>query len=282
MSSYRESIFLYGEKQSGFGILTLPIENPPQCANSLPLLVIFNAGLLHREEPYRLNTMLARELATLGLVTLRVDLAGKGDSKTRDSRISNRESVAMDWVAIKLSLQQTFDVDQKYILMGLCSGADNAIKLACIDENVVGMVLLDTLCPRDKLFYLRRLGQKLFRFSALLQLPSYFSRRLANLIGAKNTTITDIPSLRDAPTNEELQQAMELMRQRSGSVLAIFTSYAYDYYNQVGQLAKVLDLPDNKICKEHLWLEMSHLYSLQAHRNKVVATIRHWVAESVL
>lgn len=276
--SYKEAVFQYGENHSGFGILTTPAEAQGTGGNT-PLCIIFNAGLLHRSEPYRLNTLLARQLASQGFTTLRIDLAGKGDSRTRDSRTSNRESVAMDWAAIKTALASSVSADQTFVLMGLCSGADNAVKLALDDAQVRGVILLDPLCPRDKQFYLRRALQKLFSPMVLMQLLGYLAGKIKGLFNREAVDASPQSNLRDAPTDEELVQALLALERREGSVLAIFTSYAYGYYNQAGQLGKVLSLSGSDFCREFHWPEMSHLYALQSHREKLIATISSWMTE---
>ena len=44
------------------------------------MFVFLSAGLLHRVGPHGLHVRLARELAQMGFSSLRVDLAGTGDS----------------------------------------------------------------------------------------------------------------------------------------------------------------------------------------------------------
>lgn len=290
MSGYKESVFRYGANNNGFGVLTQPGATqaaPSQseyAAGPLPVLVIFNAGLLHRSEPYRLPVEVARSLAAHGFSTLRLDLAGKGDSVARDNRVTNRESVALDWQGIQQGLDQYLGAGQTFVLMGLCSGADNAIKLTFADshadQRVKAMVLFDPICPRDQWFYGRRIVQKLFRLSALLQLPGYFYGRLTRLLSGAEAGLEE-PSLRDLPTDEELRHAVHYAAHKNG-VLAIFSSYAYDYYNKEGQFSTVTGLPTDVACEEHLWMEMSHLYALQAHRDKVVACVESWFTKRFL
>lgn len=76
-SAYSEEVLCYGENNRGFGILCLSSKTSE---SPKPLVVMFNAGLLHRSEPYRLNTELARQIASLGYDSLRFDLSGKGDT----------------------------------------------------------------------------------------------------------------------------------------------------------------------------------------------------------
>ncbi|NNF48568.1 MAG: hypothetical protein HKN65_01830, partial [Woeseiaceae bacterium] len=127
----------FGEGGRLFGILTRPREEN----SNAPLFVFLNAGLLHRTGPHRLHVRLARRLAEHGLASLRVDLGGIGDSITPPG-ITYPESVAIDFADILDLLSSETDLEQVY-LFGLCSGADNAVRLAADNPCVAGMVLLD-------------------------------------------------------------------------------------------------------------------------------------------
>jgi hypothetical protein len=79
----------FGEGGRLFGILTLP-SMPPRNAQELPVFVFLSAGLLHRVGPYRLHVRLVRALAQMGFSSLRVDLAGTGDSPPRPGLTGKR------------------------------------------------------------------------------------------------------------------------------------------------------------------------------------------------
>src|SRR6056297_2984484 len=128
----KERVFRYGEHNRGIGILTLP-----QNHELSPIIIMLNAGLLHREEPYRLNVLAARLLANSGYICLRVDLSGKGDTPPREN-LTNRESVALDWKCISEGLINQFG-NRSLIILGLCSGADNGIKIAAQDPSIKGL-----------------------------------------------------------------------------------------------------------------------------------------------
>ena len=137
-----ERIFTYGEHQHGIGVIS-----EPEDTASSPVVVLLNAGLSHRAEPYRLNVLLGRQLASLGYIALRVDLSGKGDSPARET-MSNRESVALDWSYMKKSLEKRYG-PRSMLIFGLCSGADNGIKLCAQDSAIKGLILLDPVSRPD-------------------------------------------------------------------------------------------------------------------------------------
>ena len=90
------------------------------------------------------------------LIPLRVDLAGLGDSCPRPG-LTIQQSVAADFEEI-LSVLEAQLGTVSIVLVGLCSGADNAIGIAPSDPRIVGMVLLDPVCDPDIGFRARAFG----------------------------------------------------------------------------------------------------------------------------
>ena len=148
----KEEPLQFGEGGRLFGILTRP-SRPPRKAQELPVFVFLSAGMLHRVGPYRLYVRLARELAHMGFSSLRVDLAGRGDSPPIPG-LTNQQSAAADFAEI-LALLESRLGRLPLVLAGLCSGADNAVRLTLNEPRVVGMVLLDPICFLDRGFRLR-------------------------------------------------------------------------------------------------------------------------------
>ena len=136
----------FGEGGRLFGILTLPTAQP-RSRPDVPVFVFLSAGLLHRVGPARLHVRLARELARMGFSSLRVDLAGIGDSPQRPG-LTNQESVAADYEEIVRVLESRLG-RLSIVMGGICAAADNAIRLTLTDQRVVGMLLLDPVCFAD-------------------------------------------------------------------------------------------------------------------------------------
>ena len=277
---FEEAIFSYGKHQDSIGILTAPAEmKGPR--EDLPIAVIFNSGLLHRSEPYRLHVAIARRLAGLGVQTLRVDLAGKGDSPDREG-VANRESVETDWANIRHELTRLFG-ERTFALMGICSGADNAIKLGFADEQVIGLVLMDPVCPTDAGFSKRKLFNKLKDPAFLRRLPKRATQELFSFIKFEKHQVEERQNLRDLPRPEELVGCMQQMVKRNGNILAFFTNDADSYYNIEGQMVSSLAIEGLEgICREVWWPHVTHLYPVQQHRNLLVGTIEQWFAERIV
>jgi hypothetical protein len=95
----------------------------------------------------------------------------------------------------------------------------------------------------------------------------------------KDTTY-DLLSLRQSPTREQTREALNLIRQRDGRVLSIFTNYALPYYNQKGQMDRVLGVEGyQKFCTELFWPDVQHTYPLEVHRLRLMKTIKSWASD---
>ena len=266
----------FGEGGRLFGILTLP-SVPPRNAQALPVFVFLNAGLLHRVGPYRLYVRLVRNLAQMGFSSLRVDLAGRGDSPERFG-LTNQQSVAADYEEIVGVLESRLG-RLRLVLGGLCSAADDAIRLARADQRVIGMLLLDPVCSLDDGFRARAVIMKYTNPARYLVWLKRRLNLLATLPGENwnDSEMIDPLTLRDAPTGEQLRAAFEAICERRGRVLSVFTRYATQYYNQLGQLGRTLDVVGyQRFCTEIFWPQMAHTFTLELHRRRLIEEIKNW------
>ena len=157
-----EKAVLFGPNRSLVGIVS---EAEGQAVGGgRPAVILLNSGPLHRVGPFRLYVTVARRLAAAGLTVLRMDLSGKGDSEPRRDKRSARERVEEDVRAGMKLLSETRDSDQ-FVLMGLCSGADDSIEVAAKEPSVVGAVLLDGYGYRTLGYYVRYYGPRMLRLS---------------------------------------------------------------------------------------------------------------------
>jgi hypothetical protein len=134
----KERALLFGEAKSLTGVITEPA-SPPDPAR--PAVVFLDAGVLHHVGPNRVHVRLARELAGDGFVCMRFDFSGLGDSRPRRDAVPFAESVvaetrkAMDVLAARGA--------RTFLLFGICSGADAALRVALLDPRVAGAALVE-------------------------------------------------------------------------------------------------------------------------------------------
>lgn len=268
-----EEVFRYGESNRGFGMMTMP-EN----AQAAPVVVLFNAGLTYREGPYRLNVLLARELAKAGYIAVRVDLSGKGDTPERQG-LTNRESVAKDWDHIKERIKTRYP-DSKLLLMGLCSGADNAIKIAAESPAIKGLILLDPVVPADREYYKRVVIDGISNPYNWIRSPKILLRYVEKIFRKILKKTNDEIDLRDLPTLDETSQAFKNLVSLNGRVLSVFTHSAAKYYNKQGQMVMSLEIDGlSELAEEEYWPWMRHLYVAQLHRDDLVARVKEWAVK---
>ena len=148
---------LFGEAKSLVGVVSEPDSAPE---TTRPGVILLNAGVLHRVGPNRVHVRLARSLAEAGFLSLRFDLSGLGDSRPRRGRASFVRTMVAEVREAMDALATTRGV-QSFVLAGICSGADNALRAAVEDERVAGAVLIETYTVPSRGFTLYSYRHKL-------------------------------------------------------------------------------------------------------------------------
>jgi len=115
-----------------------------------PAVVLLNAGIMHRVGPNRLHVKMARNLAAMGFVVLRCDFSGIGDSKVRGDALPFEKSAVEETQEAMDCIREATGTE-KFVLMGICSGATISFKTACRDPRVVGAVLINALMPLHRM-----------------------------------------------------------------------------------------------------------------------------------
>lgn len=141
-----ESIITYGPGHKRFAILTEPQANADI---QKPIIILSNSGANHRVGPNRLYVLLARELSRKGFRCLRIDIASLGDSVQPGSSEENVVYINNSSNEIRMAMQSFGDDyrEQKYIVMGLCSGSYFSFHAALElkDVNIVKCILINPL-----------------------------------------------------------------------------------------------------------------------------------------
>lgn len=143
-----EQAWLIDGPKPRFGVLTLPEDaafSGSSDTRGKPAIVIMNAGSIHRVGPNRSFVRMARRWAGLGYPVLRMDLSGIGDSPTPDGCVENipypRDAI-LDAQAAMGALEER-GIARRFILTGLCSGADIAFRTAVVDPRVVAAWMIN-------------------------------------------------------------------------------------------------------------------------------------------
>jgi alpha-beta hydrolase superfamily lysophospholipase len=109
--------------------------------------VLLNAGPQRHTGPNRMWVETARRWAALGVPTLRVDLPGIGDSDGDAAALVRVASLYQPHYVVRalqtLDLLAGRGMPQRFVMMGLCSGAYWSLHAALHDERVAAAVMLN-------------------------------------------------------------------------------------------------------------------------------------------
>jgi hypothetical protein len=273
------------ERPSLVGVCTRPEDGGNR---RTPAIVFLNAGLVHRVGPNRLYVRLAREAARQGLTSLRFDLSGVGDSLPRTDGLPVRAAALRD-VQDAFEFLSTSMALSSFILIGLCSGADLAYRVAVADKRVVGVILIDGLPYRtvrsranDGLLRVARAVAN-GKWRRLLSKNGPVWRNLTRLIRGQRTATsghagaTPSPPGRDIPPRGEAASALREMVTRGVKLLVIYTEMrGYNYRRQFAHLFP--QVPRGSVQVEYL-KGSDHTFDLVASQDCLARVVDQWVAQ---
>ncbi len=260
-----ETAHLFGTDGSLFGIVTHPMAHNLRRAG----VIVLNAGQVHHIGPNRLHVDLARHLASSGFVCARIDQSGKGESATR-SGSSRAETLTKDFDET-VEYLSSLGVD-KFVLLGLCSGADDAMIIADQRPQVVGMVMLDGFVQHSKLSYAETTFRQMRKMSRPDSSPRKLGARLNKFIKRTAAQV----DVRDWDAPEVMNAYYRNFIARDGELLAIFTRGA-KYYSRPGQLAASLG-NSHGITELHLE-DTSHTFDKRKDRQHLFSIVSDWIKQ---
>ena len=238
-------------------------------------LVVLNSGMLPAMGPFRVNAQLAEALGDLPIATVRVDQSGKGESPPRGD-LTPSEAALSDYDEVLANLQRV-GVEET-ILMGICSGAVDALRIAAKRDSVVGLVLIDGYVERTAGWYWHRAARRLR--NGITAGPWAALRKLkARQTSSSGTTARGLKDDLRFWRSLKLHQCYAEVFDRGVSVLSIFTGYFWPY-NHEGQMRRYLSSLDLRKFQEIRFDEADHTFTLGKDRRRLVATIRGWLVDN--
>ena len=130
----------FGESNGLIGTICMPSLPAVNCADIG--FILFNAGVVHRIGPHRINVRLARKLSGSGIPSIRFDLAGQGDSARPVHSRTSLEQVTVDLRSAMDALVASTDV-RRFALFGFCSGGYHGYDIALTDDRIHGLLMFD-------------------------------------------------------------------------------------------------------------------------------------------
>jgi len=274
----RDQAVAFGPRRSLIGIVTSPREPA-----DLPVVVMVNSGIIHRVGANRMYVSLARALADRGFVSLRFDLSGIGDSAPRKESLPLAEVVARD-IDEALAFLRTTRNARRFIMVGLCSGAQDAFRTAVRNPAVGGLVLLDIPGPfRTWQHWLHHFARRIGRLESwrntLLGRNSLLQRgrRLVRRDDEK-PQMAESPGIRHASARAAMETSFLHILDRGVPVLVVFTSGMEDNYNHRSQFRETLPAAaGHPLVTYQYYPDADHVFSDLGHRTSVVSLIANWL-----
>lgn len=168
----RERAVVFG---SGCGLSGIVSEGAPGARTGVLLL---NAGITYRVGPGRLYVKVARALADAGVPALRFDFSGIGESETSASAASYTERT-LDEARAAMEVLEQKGVD-RFVLFGICSGADNGLRIALAEPRVVGAALVEPFTFGSRAYSIDQCVQQ-------LQTRAFWARMLRGNVDVLST-----------------------------------------------------------------------------------------------
>ncbi|WDS36910.1 alpha/beta hydrolase [Pseudoxanthomonas sp.] len=258
----------FGRAQHLLGIVGYPSSDSRTTG-----VIVLNAGLVHRVGPFRMHVQMTRRLNACGFPTLRFDLSTVGDSGASNESQSREQQVRSD-VSSAMALLRKQAGCSRFVLIGLCSGAQNAHLVAQGDEAVAGAVFLDGYAYPTAGFKVRHYLPRLLDPSRVLRA---LARRLQPPAAAAASTGSQFRV--EFPPQARVRDELAGMVQRGLKLCFIYSGGASWYFNHQRQFGECYGrtLAAHPGISVSFLGEVDHTYILADDRRRLLDTIEHWL-----
>ena len=278
-----ERPLIFGDAGALLGIVAEPAGG---VRPEMPFVILLNAGLIHRVGPNRLHVLLARRLAETGIAAFRVDLSGRGDSDVRRDDLSFMASGVAEVRAAMDRLEQLYGA-KRFVLMGICSGADTAGTVGCLDARVTGLVVIEGAAYPTRRSVRRYYARRVFRAETLLN-----TIRGQNAIGKwlrgrrPGVPATDAGQMiAVAPAAagglHQVAGALQMLVDRGVEIMTVFTgsSAVYNYAGQIRDAFPAVRFGDR--LREEYYPTADHTFTRLPEQARLIDVVTRWVDEKL-
>jgi pimeloyl-ACP methyl ester carboxylesterase len=276
-----EQAVVLSQSRSLVGIFARPVgrvEPAPDVA-----VVILNTGIIHRVGHNRMYVTLSRALAGSGYMVIRFDFSGIGDSDKPNDGLSPLESSLSDVREVLDWLQSTKNIN-RVVLIGLCLGADHAVRYAAIDPRVAGLVLMDPSMPPTLRYFRDYLWDRLLNARSWFNVAFGKSRLRWMLIerimmGLFKDWQPRYPTLTHPKLRWQLEQIYQASVDRGVKFLVVLTASGSQTYAE--QLVEALpNVNFLNLLRSEFFRDCDHIFISEASRARLQNLILEWLRET--
>ncbi|MHA6203866.1 alpha/beta fold hydrolase [Dyella soli] len=264
----REQAFRFGRARHLIGIAGLPDARPGAVG-----VIVLNAGLVHRVGPFRMNVDMTRRLNQAGYPTLRFDFSTVGDSGSSGESQSRVQQVCAD-VDDAMDLLRQHAGCARFVLVGLCSGAQNAHTVACNDDKVAGAVFLDGYAYRTLGFKLRHYLPRVLDAGRWRR---WFARRAKDAADGESDAVFSV-----APSPRTVVCAdLAGMIDRGLKLCLVYSGGINMYFNHPRQFRECFgNIMASPAVSTRYIEETDHTYVLASDRRRLIDHIEAWLCRN--
>lgn len=273
----RERVLRIGKPTPLVGVMTEPDKLDP----ARPAVIILNSGVMHHVGSCRLSVKLARSIAAEGTLAVRFDYSGIGDSEPRRGTPPFEEVSVTECAEVMDYVQKTKGVE-RFVLYGLCSGADAAYNTAVADSRVVGISQFDPYCYVTPRYYVHHFAPVV---RDLQRWRSFLGRKFRGLVGRDQAAVTvtvnkefiEIPTyVRVFPPRESVATGLRTLVGRGVRLQVNFPAGPlYSYEQQFRD--SFTDVPFGDALEVNYYERANHIVTQPNEQAQVVRDITAWV-----
>jgi pimeloyl-ACP methyl ester carboxylesterase len=278
----RDEVLRLGPEGQLVGIVSHPTPGKPRTSPA-PAVLVLNAGVLHRVGPHRLHVALTRRLAALGLPGVRLDLGGIGDSTATSDAATFRESAVADTRAAMTGLADVLGA-RRFVIFGICAGADNALATALVDERVAGIVLVDAAVYATPRSLARELKKRLAAPGGLEDAARWGARRVRRRLKhdlarfRRGLRAEPAAEGRENPPMEAFRSQLASLADRGVRVLSIYAGMHNENYNDADQIFETFPELRGRIDRAY-FPEANHTFTQLEDQAALLDTVERWFAD---
>ena len=259
---------------------------PAQFDPALPVLLILNSGVMHHVGACRLSVKVARMAAAAGLLAVRFDFSGIGDSQPRPLDNAAPDQTMAELTEVMDYLQRQRGV-QRFITFGLCSGAINGINIAARDERVVGVIQIDGFCYQTWRYHLEYYRPRLFSRE---RWASFLRRQWQRLLGRYQppsasdsagiaAEYLEVPDFDERPPRQQVVAKLQALVARRVKLCTLFTGGEPNYLYREQYRDCFPEVAFGDLLRLDYYPAANHIITQPVYQQAVLTEVGDWLQQ---